>query len=389
MTYPSVPSSWNELSLEQLKQVWSIINTYPGTSNRMQRVFSVWLYLADMHVSARGLNLETIQWERQFTPNKTDKGAHAPSLWSRLWSKLRSSSQLSSSSPSSSSLSSSPSSPDSILADPEDLFLHLLGLHIDESVSYQGSQLNRTGCMEWLEDPLNLTMLPEEYITIHHRRFQLPAPLMSSLTYQQYGMLQQIMSGIWDVMAELDAISTATPSSATSSAGVSTPSADQSSTHLAELNARLSLLRGQFLAHILLPGKWQIIEHSDTGYQFHIQKVYSYSVLNATANEQWMAKHAPEWLFHILFQYVQSCLQYYKNDKELGILFRSSGNQTVCSPLMQEVDTLNAIMKWVGTYPSHQSIYDSNAIFILGHLKDMAKESEELKRIQSKSGRPK
>jgi hypothetical protein len=45
-------------------------------------------------------------------------------------------------------------------------------------------------------------------------------------------------------------------------------------------------------------------------------------------------------------------------------------------------------MKWKSAYPTQQDVYDANAIFIFGDLKDMTKEAREIERANARIKKP-
>ena len=320
MTLPSVPSSWSELSWEQLLSVWDIMNKQ---NDRIARYVSVYSYLTGVVVRRA---------EAAITPDNND-AALVVSYGKEM-----------------------------SLVNAGDFYLYLFGLQFDEKDKPSGSEdIATKGILSWLEEPYTLYQLPKEYIRIGMHKFKLPDPLFTSITYQQYGNMQKILQQYWQLNKQL--------------INSQTQQLTNSQTH------EVAKLRAQFMSHTLCSSSLRIMQNDSGTAIFSPQYVYSYSVEKAEHNIKHFYK-ASDALFLVLQQYFSSCIEYYR--REMPDLFSSSGKMDNRPPLMAEIDTLNAIMKWKGAYPTHQDVYDTNAIFIFGDLKDMAREAREIEKANAK-----
>lgn len=64
-------------------------------------------------------------------------------------------------------------------------------------------------------------------------------------------------------------------------------------------------------------------------------------------------------------------------------LFSGDGKGSDTIPMVSEVNTINAVMKWQG-FTEHQKVFDSNAIFIFSILNSMTKEAKAIEEANQK-----
>ena len=143
---------------------------------------------------------------------------------------------------------------------------------------------------------------------------------------------------------------------------------------LESLIADLQRYRAQLLSHLLIPA----------------EKGAEYKSEDAEERTDFFLQHIDEhpYLIDILIQHMQSSLGVYKT--QFPDLFSSDGDkdghETI--PLVGEVNTINAVMKWQG-FTEHQKVYDSNAIFIFSILNSMTKEAKAIEEANAKMKRHK
>jgi len=357
MNLPKVPRGWNELSWEQLVGIWKIFTRLSREDQRTECYLEVYRLLTN--VSFRVPDVEELpegsEREKTYVLEWTDK-EHKK---------------------------------EACLADVGALQLYLMGFHVEEK-KYQEE---RDGVLEWLEKPQGLTRLPLEFIKIGRRRYSMPAPMMTSLTYQQYGNMQKILQAFWQTEKALAQRLTQIDERIRDREGgllskkemeIASDDIGRMSEEADEIARQAGMLRAQFLAHALNGRKFRITKSNNGGTNLSAGWVYGYNVEDAEKQVKQMRK-ADDLLFNILQQWFQGCISYYRD--QMPELFTGEKGMDMRSPLMSEIDTVNSIMKWKGAYTTQQEVYDTNAIFILGDLKDMTKEAREIEKAQSKMHR--
>jgi len=326
MSLPQLPSSWSELSWKQLVDIWNIIEHH---ADHTARGITVYSYLT-------GAKIQYV--DRYLTPDLN------PNALCITYNGTTS------------------------LVTAADFYLYLFGVPVKTENKSQAEelQLPTSGVLSWLDEPYTLVQLPQEYYKLGRHKLKLPEPLFTSLTYQQYGNMQKILQAYWNLAKQLTApVPDASPSG--------------------DLLREMAKLRAQFMSHALCSRTLRIIKRDADSMSISPKFVYTYSVERAEKNIHLFYK-APNYLFNILQQYFSSCLEYYR--KEMPELFSRSGQISSKSPLLAEIDTVNAIMKWKSAYPTQQDVYDANAIFIFGDLKDMTKEAREIERANARIKKP-
>lgn len=326
MEVPHIPNGWAELSWEQLTHVWDLLEQ---KKDQLTRCLAVYCYLS-------GAKVQYV--DKALTPDNSDTAL-------AITYKEETS-----------------------LVHADEFYIYLLGIPVEEKDLRKAKeiQIPSKGVMSWLEDPYTLYQLPLEYYRIGGNKYKMPEPLFTSLSYQQYCNMQKILQAYWQITRRI------------------ANSPNDQTTNLLNDQKEAARLRAQFMSHALCSRSFRIVRKDTNATALSPKFVYTYTVEAAEDNIKHFYK-APNSLFMILQQYFSSCLEYYR--REMPELFSSANKISVRSPLMAEIDTLNAIMKWKGAYPTHQDVYDTNAIFIFGDLKDMAKEAREIEAANAKAKR--
>lgn len=141
-------------------------------------------------------------------------------------------------------------------------------------------------------------------------------------------------------------------------------------------------LQAQFLGHCLVPAKDE--PAGKTNDRFHPKNLFHYDVDRAEQTVSfWRIQMAAiPTLFHICFQCYQTALVYYA--AAYPLLFNGSDeNDTMRDALQGEVGTVNTVMKYAG-YSDQQQVYDSNLPFILDILNTMTKEAKEIEKMNAR-----
>ena len=233
-----------------------------------------------------------------------------------------------------------------------------------------------TSQTRFLDDPLKLTALPEEYIIIGGTRYKLPEPLLGNLSYEQFNNCQHAMVDFWHI---IDRQSRAHKSS---SAGTSaSPSASALPSLFCEgLDAPVS----RFIAHILTPPSVRYYD-TERGKGRGMEIEYNYDSRRADRIAETILPLVSPALFPVLYQLFQSSLSSFSALFPYVFTENSKKGADV-NPLVSELGTLNAVMKYQG-YTAQQEVYDTNALIIFKVIDTMTKEAKDMEKATKKAKR--
>ena len=224
----------------------------------------------------------------------------------------------------------------------------------------------RDGVKGYVSPMQDAMMLPKGEIAIAKTRwkctgtvrFKLPDPACMNICWQQYRTLQNIIPDLFreDVSEE-----------------------------------EQLALQAKFLAHLLVPRSLALLDTTGGTVKLRPHWVYEYDADRAEQLEDFWKKaiqRAPRnndncsalILFHICFQMFQTALSYYAI--EFPYLFSSGKNDVHSSAIKAEAGTLAAVMKHGFTSP--QAVYEENVFIVLTILNNMAKEAEEIEKMNAK-----
>lgn len=218
--------------------------------------------------------------------------------------------------------------------------------------------------LKFLDEPFQLLKLPFEYIRRKGRKYKAPDPLMTNLTYEQYGNAQRYLVSYWELSRMIDSLR---KNGATGEA-----------IRQAEMQALES--RAGFLAHMYVPASLRLLDQRHQGTRFSPRWVYNYDSDEAERQIK-RFRTAPRWMFDVTYQLFQSSQQSYK--KDFKFLFKEYEDGEGKSALVMEIDTINAVQKYAG-YSNQQEVYDTNSVFIFGILNNMAHEAKEIEDMNAK-----
>lgn len=218
----------------------------------------------------------------------------------------------------------------------------------------------RDGVRGYVSPMQDAMMLPKDKLKVRWSwhsipcYFKLPDPACMNITWQQYRTLQNIMPDLFreGVAAE-----------------------------------EQLALQAKFLAHLLVPRSLAILDTSGGSVKVRPHWVYEYNAERAVQLETWFQRQLTtlnsqlSTLFHICFQMFQTALTYYA--VEFPYLFSSGKNGVHGSAVANEASTLSAVMKHQG-FTSPQAVYDENVMIILSVLNSMAKDAEEIEKMNAK-----
>lgn len=250
-----------------------------------------------------------------------------------------------------------------------------------------------------------LTQLPEETIRIGRRKFMLPSPLITNLTYEQYNNVQKLSQLTFDMTTQLKSVMESLEKS-----GQHTEKAKQTLEkkraegadctaqerkvkmyegelqelvkQVTDLSKDLHEARSRVVSHLVTSRKMQFVSGNGLGTHLDMHWTWPYSAEVAEQNTAYISKHAPMWLYDVLQQNLQSCLRVYK--EQFPDLFSGGGNDGSDKlPLISEMDSINAVMKWQG-YKEQQNVYDTNAVLVFSILNSMTKEAKAIEEANRK-----
>ena len=174
-------------------------------------------------------------------------------------------------------------------------------------------------------------------------RFHLPEALINNITWQQYQLCQQLMQAMQQ---------------------------DES-------------YRSRFISHALTPCTGH--KHTTTG---QILYEYKYDPVVAEANIPFFDQHPMPGLAEVLIQIFQSSLKHYKN--EFYYLFSSGGGGGEGgskSEFIQEISTINSIVKWSNMFHTPEAVLDANVPIIFDILDKMQNEARQIEEMNAKMKR--
>lgn len=207
-------------------------------------------------------------------------------------------------------------------------------------------------------------LAPYTFIKRGRHVFKCPDDLMVDVTYQQYTMAQSYLSDYWDTVRLIGELI-------------------ETDRRAAVKAQRLELIRirSLFLSTLFMGWGWQSARNGNEEQIKLRRKVWFFDVDKSEQN----AKHfrrGTDMLFMVMLQFFQSCQNFYSNSfPELFKHTEEDGNNS--NMLVIEADTMNSLLKY-GSFTNYSDIYGSNAVFILGLLKNMAKEAEAVKQMTEK-----
>lgn len=378
MNAPKIPQSWDECTMEELTDIHKLIQEY-GENGREERNLHIWLRLAKL-VVVKGEGETGDDGVRSYSLRRKGKDDG-----------------------------------ERFVCNAFDLGLYLNGVHVDGKDGDKLKQrIERKGALDWVdlavgkEGEGGLTQLPEETISFGGRTFQLPSPLITNIVYEQYSNIQKLQQVAWQMADALKEAYDGLREKENQVAGMLSHDDKVTADVLQEANAmkdeiaksigeierqskELNEMRARVLAHMLLQRHWRwgqqewmdnLRHHGLAVWRYEWKFDYKYTADEAERLTGWINRHAPQWLFDILTQHLQSCLGVYKTQFPELFSGDGGGGRDVI-PLIAEVDTVNAIMKWQ-QYPGQQEVYDSNAVQVFSVLNSMTKEAKAIDEANQK-----
>ena len=201
--------------------------------------------------------------------------------------------------------------------------------------------------------------IPIEHLTVKGRfglrkHFALPQVMCINITWEQYRSLQGTVSNMFTEGQSDDAVLD---------------------------------LHAQFLAHCLVPRSIALFDTSGNSIRFRPHWDYCYNASQAEGLIKFWKETLQRWedgpaLFQVCFQAYQTAIHYYS--EVFPLLFNGDGpSDPLQDAITGETGTLNAIMKYQG-YNSPQEVYDTNLPIILSTLNTMTKEAKDIEQMNAR-----
>lgn len=191
-------------------------------------------------------------------------------------------------------------------------------------------------------------ILQSSPFTLH---FSIPQLACNNLTWEQYRSIQPLVPQIWqqDISEE-----------------------------------QALLLQAQFTAYCLVPEQVQTEQTTPLKDRFRPAHTFKFDSERAEQSVPFWQKQIESGsvIFHVCFQVYQTAIQYYETVYPL--LFGGGGKEDpLRDALTGEVGTINAVMKYAG-YRTQQEVYESYLPHVFDILNTMSKEAKEIEKMNSK-----
>lgn len=239
--------------------------------------------------------------------------------------------------------------------------------HLFEKIPMESWQIAQwiTDLLPFLDEPGGRLEAPYEYIRVGLRKYKAPDSQLTSVTFEQYNHAQQYLVAYWD----------------TRNAAEEMKNHGGSRKAVKHLYQESDQYKAMFLATLIVPPVKQI-QHVDENGTYRVNRT-AYIYHSSYAEKNWRKFTGKRWhyVFEVMVQFVQSCLEEYRN--KFPDLFTSHSGSGSEDFIVMEADKMNAIKKY-GEFKNYQDIYNSNTFFIFGVLSNMCKEASQIEEMNRK-----
>ena len=239
--------------------------------------------------------------------------------------------------------------------------------HLFEEIPMESWQIAQwiQDLLPFLDEPGGRLEAPYELLRVGTRRYKAPDSQLTSVTFEQYNHAQQYLVAYWD----------------TRSAAEEMKNQGGSRKAVKHLYQEAEQYKAMFLATLIVPPVTQV-EHVDENGTYRVNRTaYIYHSSYAEKNWRKFTGRRWRWVFEVMVQFVQSCLEEYRN--KFPDLFTTHSGGGSDDYIVMEADKMNAIKKY-GEFKNYQDIYNSNTFFIFGVLSNMCKEAKQIEEMNRK-----
>lgn len=206
---------------------------------------------------------------------------------------------------------------------------------------------------------------PYEYLRVGTRKFKAPDSQLTSVTFEQYNHAQQYLMAYWD----------------TRNAAEEMKNQGGSRKAIKHLYKEADQYKAMFLATLIVPPVRQT-QHVDENGTYRVSRTaYVYHASYAEKNWRKFTGRRWHYVFEVMLQFVQSCLEEYRN--KFPDLFTTHNGGEDHDFIVLEANKMNAIKKY-GEFKNYQDIYNSNTFFIFGVLSNMCQEAKQIEEMNRK-----
>ena len=236
--------------------------------------------------------------------------------------------------------------------------------HLFEEIPMESWQVAQwiTDLLPFLDEPGGRLEAPYEHLRVGTRKYKAPDSQLTSVTFEQYNHAQQYLVAYWD----------------TRSAAEEMKNQGGSRKAIKHLYKESGQYKAMFLATLIVPPVRQT-QHVDENGTYRVSRT-AYIYHSSYAEKNWKKFTGKRWhyVFEVMVQFVQSCLEEYRN--KFPDLFTSHSGGGSEDFIVMEADKMNAIKKY-GEFKNYQDIYNSNTFFIFGVLSNMCKEAKQIEEM--------
>lgn len=219
--------------------------------------------------------------------------------------------------------------------------------------------------LKFLDNHFNRTCTPYTFIRLRMGTLRLKAPkdVMSDISFGQYQSAQNLLMMYWDTEKVLDTLIRR----------------DSRSKAIRMQKRKLKEIRCKFLASMFNESVSETGEIREGRYMRHYRrKVWAFYPGQIQKNYRWF-KTVEKKMFPVMLQYFQSVQEAYARMFP-ELYTQNSKKSSTINPIKIEVEMVNNVMKYQG-FDDYVSVYESEAVRILGIMNAMAKEAKEIDKI--------
>lgn len=217
----------------------------------------------------------------------------------------------------------------------------------------------------FLDEPNGRLEAPYDFFRIEGRRWKAPDSQLTSVTFEQYNHAQQYLVAYWD----------------THQAAEEMLKDGGTRKGVKHLFRESEMYRAMFLATLIVPPVKQT-EHVDENGTYRVNRTaYIYHSSYGEKNWKHFRGNRWQWVFEVMVQFMQSCLEEYRN--KFPDLFTTHKGGDDNDFIVLEANKMNAIKKY-GEFKNYQDIYNSNTFFIFGVLNNMCQEAKQIEEMNRK-----
>lgn len=217
----------------------------------------------------------------------------------------------------------------------------------------------------FLDEPNGRLEAPYDFFRIGGRRWKAPDSQLTSVTFEQYNHAQQYLVAYWDTRQAAEEM-------------LKDGGTRKGVKHLFQES---EMYRAMFLATLIVPPVKQT-EHVDENGTYRVNRT-AYIYHSSYGERHWKRFRGGrwQWVFEVMVQFMQSCLEEYRN--KFPDLFTTHKGGDDNDFIVLEANKMNAIKKY-GEFKNYQDIYNSNTFFIFGVLNNMCQEAKQIEEMNRK-----